>query len=37
DLYVAEECRKNGIGEKLMKKSQEYAKSIGAIRWWIAN
>ena len=30
DLYVAKECRKYGIGERLMKKSQEYAESIGA-------
>ena len=30
DLYVKEEFRKHGIGKKLMKKSEEYAKSIGA-------
>ena len=30
DLYVKEECRKHGIGKKLMEKSEEYAKSIGA-------
>ena len=30
DLYVAEECRKHGIGEKLIKISQEYAESISA-------
>jgi ribosomal protein S18 acetylase RimI-like enzyme len=30
DLFVKKECRKYGIGNKLMKKSEEYAKSIGA-------
>ena len=30
DLYVKEEFRKHGIGKKLMAKSEEYAKSIGA-------
>ena len=30
DLYVKEEFRKHGIGKKLMEKSEEYAKSIGA-------
>ena len=30
DLYVKEEFRKHGIGKKLMQKSEEYAKSIGA-------
>ena len=30
DLYVTEECRKHGIGEKLIKISQEYAESISA-------
>ena len=30
DLYVKKEFRKQGIGENLMKKSQEYAESIGA-------
>jgi ribosomal protein S18 acetylase RimI-like enzyme len=30
DLFVKKEFRKYGIGNKLMKKSEEYAKSIGA-------
>ena len=30
DLYVKEEFRKHGIGKKLMEKSEEYAKFIGA-------
>ena len=30
DLFVKKEFRKYGIGIKLMKKSEEYAKSIGA-------
>ena len=30
DLFVTKEFRKQGIGECLMKKSQEYAKLIGA-------
>ena len=30
DLFVKKEFRKCGIGIKLMKKSEEYAKSIGA-------
>ena len=30
DLYVTKEYRKQGIGESLMKKSREFAKTVGA-------